>query len=151
MNATPEDIPPPPDVCGIVLDGSEPYLIAADENAALCRSTGIAPADDGTAHPIYHFIATQIGMKYSVAGFCALFDFDVADGPLIVGSTVTFRAPLRIETPYMVRGEILSIARKQSRTLGTMDVAEYRLALYDGEENIAEVTNSWIFPRKART
>ncbi|MBY8825642.1 hypothetical protein [Sphingomonas colocasiae] len=151
MNATQDDIPPPPEVRGIVLDGAEPYVIKADENAALCRSTGIEPAGDGTAHPIYHFIATQLGMKHSVAEFCALFDFDVADGPMIVGSIVTFHTPLRVETPYWVRGEILSITRKQSRKLGTMDVADYRLALLDGETSVAEVTNSWIFPRKART
>ena len=49
--ATP-DHPPPPDVVGKRLDGHEPYVIAADQNAELCRSTGVEPSGDGLAHPI---------------------------------------------------------------------------------------------------
>lgn len=141
--------PPLPDVQGISLDGSGAYVITADENAALCRSTGIDPAADGTAHPIYYFIATQLGMGKSVAELCAAFDFDVADGPMIAGSSVRFHAALRVDTPYRVEGEITGVTRKQSRKLGTMDIGDYRLRLFDGGMLAAEVSNSWIFPRKA--
>lgn len=144
------DIPPAPDVRGISLDGSAPYVILAAENAALCRSTGVEPAADGTAHPIYFFIATQLGMGLTVAEFCAAFDFDVADGPMIAGTAVHFHKPLRVETPYLVRGEILGATRKHSRKLGVMDIGEYRLALVSDGEVIAEVTNSWVLPRKPK-
>lgn len=144
------DIPPAPDVRGISLDGVEPYVIDASENAALCRSTGVEPAADGTAHPIYYFIATQIGMGLSVAEFCAAFDFDVNDGPMMAGTAVRFLKPMRVGTPYLVRGEILGATRKQSRKLGIMDVADYRLSLVNGDEVSVEVTNSWILPRKPK-
>ena len=144
------DIPPAPDVRGISLDGSQPYVIDAAENAALCRSTGVEPATDGTAHPIYYFIATQIGMGLSVAQFCAAFDFDVADGPMMAGTSVNFRKPLKVATPYLVRGEILGATRKHSRKLGVMDVGDYRLSLISNDEVVAEVTNSWILPRKPK-
>lgn len=144
------DIPPPPDVVGIPLDGARPYVISAMENAELCRSTGVEPAADGTAHPIYYFIATQLGMGMSVAEFCAAFAFDVADGPMIAGTAVQFHQPLRVETPYTVRGEISGITRKHSRKLGVMDIGEYRLRLMEGDKLVAEVRNSWVFPRKAR-
>jgi hypothetical protein len=49
------DLPPPPAVAGTSLDGTEPYVITAEQNAALCRSTGVQPATDGTAHPIYYY------------------------------------------------------------------------------------------------
>lgn len=143
-------VPPLPEVAGISLDGQGTYVIAADENAALCRSTGVEPAPDGSAHPIYYFIATQLGMGKSVAELCATFDFDVADGPMIAGSAVRFTGTLKVDTPYRVAGEILGASRKQSRKLGMMDIGDYRLRLFDGEAPIAEVTNSWIFPRGAK-
>ncbi len=144
-------IPPAPDVRGISLDGTAPYVISASQNAALCHSTGVEPASDGTAHPIYFFIATQLGMGKSVAEFCAAFDFDVADGPMIAGTAVHFHKPLRVETPYLVRGEILGATRKHSRKLGVMDIVQYRLALVADGEVVAEVTNSWVLPRKAKS
>lgn len=138
----------PPNPSGFSLDGSEPYVISATENAALCRSIGCEPAGDFTAHPIYYYIATQIGMGPSVAEFCAACDFDVADGPMIVGSDVTFFQPLMVERPYMVTGVIKSLVRKESRKLGVIDLAEYTLALRDGDVPILESTTRWVMPRK---
>ena len=57
-----DDFPPAPDVAGTSLDGTKVFTISAEENAALCRSTGVEPAADGTAHPIYYYIATQVAM-----------------------------------------------------------------------------------------
>lgn len=144
------ELPPVPDVAGIALDGSGFYTISSVENAELCRSTGVEPAADGNAHPIYYFIATQLGMGKSVAELCAAFDFDVADGPMIIGSAVEFRDRLRVGVPYGVRGEILSVVRKQSQKLGVMDIGDYRLRLLDGEHVVAELTNSWVFPRRGQ-
>ncbi|MFD2138601.1 hypothetical protein ACFSLT_31060 [Novosphingobium resinovorum] len=55
---------------GTSLDGTAVFTISAEENTALCRSTGIEPAADGTAHPIYYYIATQVAMGKTVAA-CA--------------------------------------------------------------------------------
>ena len=144
-----EDLPPPPDAAGLSLDGSETYTIDPAENARLCRSTGVEPAADGTAHPIYYYIATQVGMGKTVAGLCAACDFDIDDGPMMVGSQASFTHLLRVGTPYRVRGSIVSLTRKRSRKLGVMDLLEYRLALVDenGEEALA-CTNTWALPRK---
>ena len=144
-----EDLPPPPDVAGLSLDGAGTYTIEPEENARLCRSTGAEPASDGTAHPIYYYIATQVGMGKTVAGLCAACDFDIDDGPMMVGSQAAFTHPLRIDTPYRVNGSIISLTRKRSRKLGVMDLLEYRLVLVDanGEEALA-CTNTWALPRK---
>lgn len=144
-----DTLPPPPDVVGTSLDGTETYVIDAGQNAALYRSTGVEPAVDGTAHPIYYYIATQIAMGQSVAGLCAICEFDVEDGPMMGSSSVRFSSPLRVGTPYSVTGEIMGLDRKRSRKLGVMDVLTYRLRLHDESGVQAlETENVWVLPRK---
>ena len=140
--------PPPPDVAGTALDGSAPYVISAEENRALCATTNVAADPDGLAHPIYYYIATQVAMGQTVAGLCAVCDFDVEDGPMMGNTKVEFSRPLMTGQPYLVRGEIVSLVRKPSRKLGVMDVLEYRLRLVrpDGEP-VLVTTNTWVLPR----
>lgn len=143
------DIPPPPQVAGFSLAGSEPYTISAAENGALCASIGVEPAVDGTAHPIYFYIATQVGMGQTVAGLCQVCEFNVEDGPMMAGSKATFQRPLRTGQAYHITGEIVSLIRKPSRKLGIMDMLEYvlRLSLPDGTP-VLSTTNVWVLPRK---
>ena len=69
--------PDAPNVAGTSLDGTKIFTINSEENAALCRSTGVAPSRDGSAHPIYYYIATQVAMGKTVAGVCETCEFDV--------------------------------------------------------------------------
>jgi hypothetical protein len=143
------DLPPAPNVSGTSLSGIAPYVITAVENDALCATLGTQAAADGTAHPVYFFIATQVGMGKSVAGLCAACEFDVDDGPMIASSKVVFSHALRTDQPYWVTGEIKTLTRKRSRTLGVMDLLDYalRLALPDGTP-VLETTNVWVLPRR---
>ncbi len=145
----PADLPPAPDVAGTPLDGTEPYVITAEQNAALCRSTGVEPAADGRAHPIYYYVATQVAMGKTVAGVCSTCQFDVEDGPMMGSSSVRFAGSLKVGERYTVTGEILSLVRKRSRKLGVMDVLTYRLRLHapDGMA-VLETDNVWVLPRK---
>lgn len=142
--------PPAPNVAGTSLDGTTIFTISADENGALCRSIGVEPAADGSAHPIYYYIATQVAMGKTVAGLCAVCDFDVDEGPMMGSSGVRFTAPLTVGTDYRVTGEILSLVRKASRKLGVMDVLAYRLRLHRVSDGLclAETDNVWVLPRK---
>ena len=143
------ELPPAPNVAGITLDGTGTYTISAVENAALCRSIGIEPSCDGSAHPIYYYIATQVAMGKTVAGLCAACAFDVEEGPMMGSSEVRFTTPLRTGGTYKVTGEILSLVRKRSRKLGVMDVLTYRLRLHDLNGATAlETDNVWVLPRK---
>ena len=117
-----EEFPPAPDVAGTSLDGTAIFTITAEENSALCKSTGVEPATDGTAHPIYYYIATQVAMGKTVAGVCETCEFDVDDGPMMGSSGVRFAEQLMVGQDYKVTGEILSLVRKKSRKLGVMDV-----------------------------
>ena len=145
-----DDLPPAPDVAGTSLDGTDTYKIATDENAALCRSTGVEPAADGSAHPIYYYLATQVAMGKTVAGLCEVCEFDVDDGPMMGSSGVRFAKPLQVGQDYKVTGEILSLVRKKSRKLGVMDVLTYRLRLHPatGGDAVLETDNVWVLPRK---
>jgi hypothetical protein len=142
--------PPAPDIAGISLDGTKVFVVSAEENARLCRSTGIEPAADGTAHPIWYYVATQVAMGKSVAGLCAACEFDVDDGPMMGSSGVNFSGPIVVGEQYRVTGEILSLVRKQSRKLGVMDVLTYRLRLVpvSGAAPVLETDNVWVLPRK---
>jgi hypothetical protein len=143
------ELTPPPQVAGISLAGTKPYVISADENRALCESTGVAPAADGTAHPIYFYIATQVGMGMTVAALCAACEFDVEEGPMMASSKVAFSRPLITGQPYRVTGRIVSLVRKPSRKLGVMDMLEYllELSLPDGTP-VLSTTNVWVLPRR---
>ncbi|WP_423141144.1 hypothetical protein ACOYW6_09885 [Parablastomonas sp. CN1-191] len=144
------DLPSPPDVAGTSLSGTGTIVISAADDAALCRSTGVEPAGDGTAHPAWFFAASQVGMGRSVAGICEACEFDVNDGPMMTGSRVTFASALRTGIPYRVEGEIKGLTRKRSRTLGVMDLMEYELRLVEeaGGETVLVTTNSWALPRR---
>jgi hypothetical protein len=142
-------LPPAPDVTGTSLDGTDTYTITAAQNAALCRSTGVEPAADGSAHPIYYYISTQVAMGKTVAGLCAACDFDVEDGPMMGSSGVEFSGAMKVDTPYTVQGEITGLVRKRSRKLGVMDVLDYRLRLIDPDgTRVLETANVWVLPRK---
>lgn len=143
-------LPPAPDVAGASLDGTKVFTITAEENTALCASTGVTPATDGSAHPIYYYIATQVAMGKTVAGVCETCEFDVEDGPMMGSSGVRFSQPLMVGESYKVTGEILSLVRKQSRKLGVMDVLTYRLRLHQLGDGtcVLETDNVWVLPRK---
>lgn len=143
------DYPPAPAVAGHRLDGDGTYVIDPAENAALCRSTGVEPAADGTAHPAYYYIATQVAMGQTVAGLCALCDFDVEQGPMMASSRVDFHDALRTGIAYRVTGEIVGLTRKPSRKLGLMDMLEYRLRLHGPDDVVVlETINVWVLPRR---
>ncbi len=143
------ELPPAPDVAGTSLDGTMVFTITAEENAALCRSTGAEPATDGSAHPIYYYVATQVAMGKTVAGVCETCEFDVDDGPMMGSSGVRFTQSLMVGESYKVSGEILSLVRKLSRKLGVMDVLTYRLRLHPaaGGDAVLETDNVWVLPR----
>lgn len=141
--------PSPPEVAGLSLGGQEPYVIGAEENRALCETMNVAPDPAGRAHPVYYFIATQVGMGKTVAGLCEACGFDVDEGPMMANSRVEFTRPLMVGEPYSVHGEIVGLARKASRKLGVMDLLDYRLRLVAADGSpVLETSNTWVLPRR---
>lgn len=124
------------------------YLISIDENRRLCHALGTQPALDGTAHPIYAYIATQSGMGLTVGELLTWAECRAADGPMLGTSNTVFHLPLTVDTTYIVRGQIANLTRKKGRSIGTMDLLEFRLSLsrLDGAV-VLEIANVWILPR----
>jgi hypothetical protein len=142
--------PPPPDIAGTPLPGGF-YTISPVANAMVCRTSGGKPRGDGSAHPIFALIATQVGLKLSVAELLALCDFDIADGPMMAGCEVRFSRALRIGETYSVSGLIERLERKSSQRLGLMDLFVHRLDLADLQgAHVASTTNTWVLPREKR-
>lgn len=140
----------PPDVAGTPLPGG-PYRIDAAANALVCRTSGAEPRGDGTAHPIFAFIAAQVGLKLTVAELLRICDFDIADGPMMAGCEVRFSRPLTVGETYHVSGEIERLERKSSARLGVMDLFVHRLDLTDAEgRHVASTLNTWVLPRGKR-
>lgn len=138
----------PPAISGTVLPAGD-YRITAAENRQLCEALYATAAPDGSAHPIYSFIATQTGIGVTVDGLLVLCEFDAADGPMMGSSHTRYFAPLRVDETYRIEGEILGLTRKASRKLGVIDVLEYRLSMHrSAGERVLEITNTWILPRR---
>lgn len=139
---------PIPDVVGFSLDGDAPYVISAEENRAICATMDREPATDGSAHPIFYHVATQVGMRVTIDGLCTVCGFDMADGPMLGSTSVEFAGPLMTGQPYNVRGQIVNVVRKPSSKFGTMDLVSYnlRLVLPDGEVAVS-VTHTLVLPR----
>lgn len=138
---------PLPEVVGLSLDGPG-HVITRAENDVICATLGEGPAPDGSAHPIWSYIATQVGMGPSIAELCALCAFDVNDGLMLASTETRFERPLRVDQAYRVRGAITGLTRKQSRKLGVMDLLSFRLHLDlpDGTR-ACSVDNVWVLPR----
>jgi hypothetical protein len=135
-------------VAGTTFPGGS-YRVSREENERLCRAVGAVADPDGRAHPIFYYIATQSSMGISVAELLALCDFDVADGPLMVGSEVSFQGELRIDQDYGVTGKINSLVRKPSRAFGAVDLLSFELSLLNHDNApIVTCTNQWVLPRR---
>jgi hypothetical protein len=124
------------------------FTITAEEDARVLEVVGGPPAPDGTAHPLWAYIAPQRGIGISVEDICKLADFDVADGPMLGSSELEFHAPIRLGERYEVTGRVLSIARKQG-SIGTFDLMAFREDLHDAGGNLVAVsTSTYVLPRK---
>lgn len=125
------------------------YVITPQRDAALREALAADPGPGNLAHPIFYYIASQVGMGLTVAELCARCDFNLADGAMITKSDVDFVDDLRVGDEYAVSGEIVSLIRKPSRTFGAVDVLTYRLRLTHPSRGLAATcVNEWILPRK---
>jgi hypothetical protein len=124
------------------------YRISHSENADLCAAVGAVPDTTGKAHPIFYYIATQVGMGQSVSELLERCDFAIEDGPLMVSSRAEFERELEVERDYSVAGQIDSLVRKPSRAFGAIDMLSFTLTLSDEVGPVLSCTNQWVLPRR---
>ena len=139
---------PAPAVAGVPFPGGT-YTIEPDENATVCRLLGADPAADGSAHPIYGYIATRVGCGYGVEEILAVAEATTADGPMVGSLELDYRTPLRVGVSYEVAGEFTGAERKEGRRIGVFDLLEFELRLNAPDGTLALVcSQSWVLPRR---
>jgi hypothetical protein len=99
-------------------------------------------------HPVYGFIAPQLGTGLSIAELLALFGSSGDEGPMLGSCTLEYHAALAIEEDYYVSGEVLTAERKTGRTLATFDSVTYRLQAHTADGAlVVTATNTFLLPR----
>jgi hypothetical protein len=137
-----------PNVAGTQLPGGS-FTITAADNTVVCEVLRTSPAGDGTAHPVFAFVAMQRAMGVSVDELLGLAGAVAADGPMVGSYELEQTAPLVVGQEYVVAGEIIGLERKVGRKTGPFDVLTFRLTLgLDAEEPFATSTSAWILPRR---
>ncbi len=128
------------------------FEVTPEVAAAVCDAVNCPAELTAFAHPILYYIATQSAMGLSVEELLERCDFRIEDGPLMTESEVLFSADIEVGQRYAVRGEILSLERKPSRTFGAVDELKFELLLSreDGTE-IMRCVNSWLLPRRGES
>jgi hypothetical protein len=124
------------------------FTVTEEDERQVRQVIGGTSPTDGTAHPLWAYIATQRGIGISIRDLCALADFDVDDGPMLGSTEMEYLQPILLGVSYRVTGEVLDIERKNGRS-GTFDVMSYReeLVREDGER-VASSTSTFILPRR---
>lgn len=124
------------------------FTISPEDAQRVIEVVGGDPPRGGEAHPLWAYVAPQRGIGISVGDICRLAEFDIADGPMLGSSHLEYHAPIEVDVPYRVTGEVLGIERKHGRS-GTFDVLEFReeLRSQDGR-TVAASTSTYILPRK---
>ena len=135
----------PSTVVGWQFPGGE-FTIDAAENESICRVLGVAPATDGTAHPMYAYVAAQRAQGIGVGPLIEMFGGSVDGGAMLGTLRLEWLGPLQVGHTYRVSGEVLSVTRKQSKTLGAFDLAEFELRLHDGDRRLTGSRTTFVIP-----
>jgi hypothetical protein len=103
-------------------------------------------------HPIAAYAATQRGVGMTVSELFETFGTTMDDGPLLASCTLDFPGEMHADTDYTVRAVIDSVARKETRSRGTVDFITCRMELIEAASYavVAVVTNVYAIPRPHR-
>lgn len=137
----------PLDIAGAPFPGGM-YRVDPEQNRSVCRILGTEPSADGTAHPIYAFIATLVGCGLGVDDIVAVANAGIDEGPMLAALDIDYRIPLRVGESYAVSGVFIGIERKQGRRAGVFDLLQYELRLTAADGSVAVVcAQSQVLPR----
>ncbi len=126
------------------------YRIETWAQALLCDRLGSSAPTDGSAHPLFAYLATQAGIGIDIDGILECAGCRAEDGPMMASCDIEFHAPLRVGATYRVTGQVLGTERKSGRTMGAFDLFSYELSLHDDARTAvaARVTNVLVIPRR---
>lgn len=127
------------------------YRLDHWENVLLCDVMESEPLPDGIAHPGFLFHMPLAGVGMSIADMFALFKAESDEAVRAGEYRWELHRPLRENATYRMSGEVVGMERKESRKLGPMDVASFRIEVLDAETDdlVATATSSWLLIRTA--
>jgi hypothetical protein len=127
------------------------YTIEGWAQLVLAAIMDVPEPADGTAHPLFAYIATQCGIGIGVDGILALGQATAADGPMLASTDIELRRPLRVGESYRVTGGVVGFESKQGRRTGPFDLLRFELKLFgaDDDEPASIVTNVFVLPRRS--
>mgnify|MGYP002382121274 CR=1 FL=1 len=125
------------------------FTIEPWENVLLSDVMCVEPLPGDVAHPAYLFHAPLAGVGMRIADMFALFKAESDEAVRAGEYHWEIRQPLRVGRTYRMSGGVVGMERKESRKLGFMDVAEFRIDVHDAEtgEHVASTTSSWLLIR----
>lgn len=124
------------------------YTVDSGDHQRVLGVVGAGARPDGSAHPVYAFIAALRAMGWTVDQFLAACDARADEGPLLAGCRLVFEQPLRVGETYHVTGEITAADRKAGRRAGTFDLVSFELRLAVDGEVAARAVQTWVLPRR---
>ena len=114
----------------------------------LWRDAVLADPPGDAVHPGLAYLAAVQGSGVTFQDIFDLAEATAESGPMFGEQTLTFEAPLRVDTEYAVEGEITGVVRKHGKRAGTFDMLTFELRLCDPSGAlVATNVNTFIFPR----
>ena len=125
------------------------FTIEPWENVLLSDVMCVQPLPGGVAHPAYLFHAPLAGVGMRIADMFELFRAESDEAVRAGEYHWEIAQPLRVGRTYRMSGGVVSMERKESRKLGFMDVAGFRIDVHDAGsgELVASTTSSWLLIR----
>jgi hypothetical protein len=127
------------------------YTIEHWENVLLSHVMEAEPLPDDLAHPACLFHVTLAGVGMRIADMFELFKAESDEAVRAGEYHWEIHRPLREGVAYEVSGQVVGMERKESRKLGPMDRASFRIDLRDAGtgELVATATSTWLVLRSS--
>jgi hypothetical protein len=125
------------------------YRIEHWENFLLTDCTGADQLPDGLVHPIALFHVPILGAGTSITELFELFGAEGAGSVGLEGYDWEYHEPLREDVTYRVEGGVVSVERKHTKAGAPYDAVAFQIDLFDGDRQVARVTNRWRIRREA--
>lgn len=106
------------------------------------------PLPVGVLHPVWVVLGALRGMGLTLEELTAI--ADAGEGNMFGETEFEQREPLRTGIVYSVRGAVTDLARRETRTMGRIDLMTFRIEIIDPAGAVVAVSvQVFILPRRS--
>jgi hypothetical protein len=125
-----------------------PFVVAPYERWLAHDAMQCNEVSSDLLHPVWVFLCGLRGMGMGLDDLLRIAEADLEAGVVWGETALEQCGPLRADTPYEIRGEIIDLTRHSGQRAGTFDTLTFRLDVLDAHGNRAgSSTNSFLFVR----